>query len=79
MDTLKDTDFQNLEKKLKIEGKIRQELINQIYMDSSYLQSIKIIDYSLLIVKVDHYNLKEYLKEFHRYDELLVIELIDHK
>lgn len=50
--TLKDIDFINYEKNLKITNKFSQELRQTLAKDSKFLRSLNLLDYSLLIVKV---------------------------
>lgn len=50
--TLKDIDFINYEKNLKITNKFSQELRQTLAKDSMFLRSLNLLDYSLLIVKV---------------------------
>ncbi|CAD8111637.1 unnamed protein product [Paramecium sonneborni] len=54
--TLKDIDFQKFEKKLHIPDQYRNRLKNCLINDATFFGHIKLMDYSLLIVKMDWYT-----------------------
>jgi hypothetical protein len=54
--TLKDTDFKNKETCLKIEKKLKTVFLAQIIKDARFFQKLGIIDYSMVLFKVDRSN-----------------------
>lgn len=54
--TLKDTDFAKLEGKLRIDPYLIKEFRNIVRKDSSFLKSLNLIDYSLLVVRIQWPN-----------------------
>ncbi|CAD8202343.1 unnamed protein product [Paramecium octaurelia] len=54
--TLKDIDFQNLEQQLHIPQQYRERLRKCLINDANFFSKIKLMDYSLLIIKMDWYS-----------------------
>ncbi|CAD8195769.1 unnamed protein product [Paramecium octaurelia] len=54
--TLKDIDFQNLEQQLHIPQQYRERLRTCLVNDAHFFGKIKLMDYSLLIIKMDWYT-----------------------
>ncbi len=53
---LKDLDFKNMETSLKIEKELKTMLWYEIIKDASFFEKLGIIDYSMIIFKVDRSN-----------------------
>ena len=51
--TLKDLDFLKLERKIFIEDKLRKRLHNILQKDSEFFKNHELIDYSLIVFKID--------------------------
>lgn len=51
--TLKDIDFLNLEYKIKIKNEKSKELAEALKKDSVFLRNLNLLDYSLLVVRVN--------------------------
>ena len=64
--TLKDTDFAKLEGKLRIDPQLIKEFRNIIRKDSSFLKSLNLIDYSLLVVRIQWPNSSAEIKKSRR-------------
>jgi 1-phosphatidylinositol-4-phosphate 5-kinase len=50
---LKDLDFNRLEGQIEIDSVLAKELRNQLRIDTSFLTDLNIIDYSLLLMRVN--------------------------
>ncbi len=53
---LKDLDFKNKETCLKIEKELKTILLEQIIYDARFFEKLGIIDYSMILFKVDRSN-----------------------
>jgi hypothetical protein len=51
--TLKDRDFQKMEKKLEIPENLKKRLKSSLYSDAFFFKEVGLIDYSLLIMIVN--------------------------
>jgi hypothetical protein len=51
--TLKDTDFKNLEKKVYVENQLKKRVVPSLIQDSLFFASMGIMDYSLLVFKIN--------------------------
>ncbi len=50
---LKDLDFDRLENQIEIDSNLAKELKNQLRIDTYFLTDLNIIDYSLLLMRIN--------------------------
>lgn len=72
--TLKDVDFIALEKQLNINNKIKASFVQALKDDSNFFTSRNILDYSMLIIIVDHDGYINHLKKTAQFQRLLHFE-----